>query len=160
MPAGGSGKSTLSKHIVSKLAKSNIIGMDFYYDPVLIRCDFIRVKNELIVPLKEGKRATSKVYDWPNEQFLPGGWLEPSGIHIFEGWYSMEENLAGLFDYKIWVDCPPDVGMERGLKRDNHIYEDRWVNTWVPEMKKYIQIQNPHLKADMIINYKDIPRNI
>ncbi|NTU46551.1 hypothetical protein HGA88_02910 [Candidatus Roizmanbacteria bacterium] len=79
---GGAGKSTLAKHLKKALPQAKVIGMDFYYDPDLKRSDFLRVRDELIIPLKNKQRATSKIYDWPNKRFAEGSWVEPGGIFI------------------------------------------------------------------------------
>jgi uridine kinase len=68
----------------------------------------------------------------------------------------MDKNLINYYDYKIWVDCPPEVGQERALARDGETFKELWINKWIPETITYINEQRPDKKADTVINYKDI----
>jgi len=34
---------------------------------------------------------------------------------------------------------------------------EKWINVWIPRMKEYINTQNPAEKADIVVDYKEIP---
>lgn len=156
MPGGG--KSTLTKYILDKIPTVKLVKMDNFFNTSTNNDDFERLKNEVLIPLKSNKIATFKIYSWDEHKMIDGEAIKSGGIILIEGISSMESDLLPFYDYKIWVDCPPEVGLERVLTRDK-ANRKLWVNKWIPETVKYIKEQKPHEKADIIINYKDILLN-
>jgi len=154
MPGGG--KSTLTKYILHKIPAIKLVKMDSFFNPSINNDDFERLKEECLIPLKNNKIATFKVYSWEEHKLIDGEPIKPGGIILVEGISSMEKDLIDFYDYKIWVDCPPEVGLERVLTRDKAKYRELWINKWIPETIKYIEEQKPDKKADIVINYKDI----
>lgn len=90
------------------------------------------------------------------KKIVEGKTIKPEGIILVEGICSMEKALIDFYDYKIWVDCLPEIGLNRALTRDKFKFKDLWINKWIPETIKYIEEQKPHQRADVVINYKDI----
>lgn len=156
MPGGG--KSTLTKHIIQRIPHIKLVRMDSFFNPSLNTDEFKRLKENVLIPLKNNKIANFKVYDWKEKKLTDADPIEPGGIILVEGISSMEKDLIDLYDYKIWIDCPPEVGLERSLARDKGHFRELWINKWIPETIQYIKEQKPHLKADLIISYKDIPK--
>jgi len=60
------------------------------------------------------------------------------------------------YDFRIWIECPAELGCERGIARD--VSRDgvdnsmQWKEIWLPEEKKVIEEHQPHLKADYILD--------
>lgn len=155
---GGGGKTTLSKHIRSRLPGVRVLRTDLYPSP---KGDDPNLKAEylcdqLLLPLINSEVAAPQIFDWPNKKFIDGPTIEPKGIVVLEGTLTMHEKLINFYDYKIWVECPPEIGMNRALERDNDAYKEKWKNEWLPRMQSYVSSQNPQLKADIIIDYKEI----
>lgn len=75
---------------------------------------------------------------------------------MVEGICSLDNQLIEFYDYKIWVECTPEIGMERALTRDKAVNRDLWEQKWIPETVKYIEEQKPAQKCDLIISYKKI----
>ncbi|MCR4561654.1 MAG: uridine kinase [Bacilli bacterium] len=69
--------------------------------------------------LKEGKAVEIPIYDFSThtrkEETIH---LEPSDIIIVEGILVYEMAAKSLYDYKIYVDCAPDVRLARRIRRD------------------------------------------
>jgi uridine kinase len=153
---GGSGKTTLAKTINKELNNSVIVQMDDIISPQLKASDISRIKNQVFSPLKNGKEAKFQIYDWKTEKLSQWQTIHPEGILIIEGVYSLDKQIIDCYDLKIWVEYPPELGFERGVKRD--IYGDgvdhseKWKKVWMPLEKKYISEQNPKSKADYVIN--------
>ena len=155
MPGGG--KSTLLKHILLNIPSIKVVKMDNFFNPLTNGDDISRVKKEVLVPLKNNQVAKFKIFDWKEKKLIDGEHINPEGIVIVEGICSMDRNLIDSYDYKIWVDCSPEVGQSRALARDKGAFRDLWINKWIPETIIYIKEQKPNEKADIVINYKDIP---
>lgn len=62
MPGGG--KSTLTKYILHKIPTIILIKMDDFFNPLTNGDDSERLKNEALIPLKNGKVAKFKIYSW------------------------------------------------------------------------------------------------
>lgn len=152
----GGGKTTLLKHIQKRIPEVKIVYMDEFYNPHGFNDDHTRVKRDVFVPLKQNNTAIYKIYDWNNDKMIDAKPLSPGGIIIVEGIYAMEKELIDFYDYKIWVDCPADIGLERGLSRDKGHNEKLWREKWIPDTIRYIEEQKPYQKADIVINYKEI----
>jgi uridine kinase len=155
MPGGG--KSTLLKHFQKNMNNIQIIRMDDFYNPLQERDDWEKLKKEALEPLRKNKIAKYKIYDWQKSKIVDSIPILPNGIIFVEGICSMKRDLINFYDYKVWVDCPPEVGLKRALKRDKNYKKDLWINKWIPETIDYIKKEKPYLKADVIVNYKDIP---
>ncbi len=157
---GGCGKTTLSKIIKKSVPKVNVMRRDLYPSPHSKDQNFDAkyLRKEILLPLKQGVNVSPQIYHWPKKKFVQGGEIAAKGVIILEGTLSMHKDLIDLYNYKIWIECPFETGMKRALKRDNNAYKDKWMNVWIPRMKKYINAQNPAEKADIVINYKDIPK--
>lgn len=155
----GSGKSTLTKYILHKIPTVKLVKMDSFFNPSTNNDDFERLKEECLIPLKNNKIANFKIYSWEEKKLVEGEPIEPGGIILVEGISSMEKDLIDFYDYKIWIDCPSEVGLERVLARDKAKYRELWINKWIPETVKYIENQKPYKKADVVIGYKDILLN-
>ncbi|MDO8619086.1 MAG: uridine kinase [Candidatus Daviesbacteria bacterium] len=153
---GGSGKSSLARSIQQKFPDTVIVEMDDFYSPELKRPDYRRIYKEVIKPIKEGKTAIFKIYDWKADKLVDGKPVSPENIILIEGVFSMHKELLNSYDVKIWVDSSQEIGFKRGLNRDKNQYgidtSEKWVKHWMPREKEYVNSQNPHQKADFVIN--------
>jgi len=157
---GGSGKTTLAKILQNELNNSVIVQMDDIYSPQLQASDISRIKNQVFLPLKSGKHAKFQIYDWKTEKLSQWRTIHPEGTLIIEGVYSLDRQIIDYYDIKIWIEYPPELGFERGVKRDINgdgvDNSDKWKKVWMPLEKKYINEQNPKSKADYVINGEEI----
>lgn len=153
---GGSGKSTLANKLKEKLSNVFIIHLDDFAYP---NTDRERLLKEVIFPLEQNKSAKYQRFDWGTKQLAEWHEIQPGGIVIIEGVSTLHDTLYNHFDFKIWIECPAEIGYKRGLERDLNVYKvdtkDEWLNEWMPEEKKYIEDQNPKSKADYIIDRAD-----
>jgi uridine kinase len=160
---GGSGKST----IASALARTGpypVVAVDDFYrpsaerngDPVPQRrvgaeFDLDRLERQVLVPLGMGRPARYQRYDWPSDRL--DGWIEvrPGGFVILVGIYVMSRGLAAYLDVCIWVECPREVRLRRGLARDGDDARERWVNDWMPREDEYVARETPKNRADFVV---------
>jgi len=161
---GGSGKSTLAEHIVSKHGSGQIIHMDDFYKQSSKRLpfemnekeiaedyDIKRLIQDVINPITNGREASYQRYDWVFDELKEGHVVQPNGLIIVEGIYSICEQLHSKYDVKIFVECSKELRLKRGLERDGENALDFW-KQWMIGEDKYLQEQKPQDRSDFIIS--------
>lgn len=152
---GGSGKSTLAKYLASIIPNVTVVPIDDFLHSGLLKPEIERLKKEVLVPFRNGEVATYQKYDWESCKLSDVKTIKHQGILIVEGSYSLSEGIVNLFDYKIWIEYPEDLSLERGLKRDRDEYKvdtSEYWNKWVIKEREYIQEENPQEKSDYIVD--------
>jgi ADP-ribosylglycohydrolase/dephospho-CoA kinase len=150
-----SGKSTVVKELEEKYKGEFLhinqdkffkVKADNWESPDALRMDRLIYS---IKKLKNGQPTHIPSHRW-TEVFDRE--VKPHKIIIVEGYLLfVNEELANLFDKKIWVDVSDANIVYRRTKRDSTSkYIDYTVNTVIPESKKYEEIQRN--RADIVIN--------
>jgi uridine kinase len=133
----GSGKSTLAEGLAAALPDgvANMISEDWYYrdcslfpnfDPATFDFDDIVIRDhDLLVQhlsrLKIGLAVDAPVYDFATHSRARGvaRRVEPAQVLIAEGTHILcTQEVAELFDLRIYLDTPDDVRFIRRLLRD------------------------------------------
>lgn len=126
----GSGKSSLAEGISKQMENSQIVHLDEF---------------DLYQGTTAIDRVITEIFESNRNELL-----------IVEGIFALDKKLLPYYDLKIWVDCPREVGLERGLKRDLALNgidnSERWLNYWLPKEDEYIKNQNPSEVADIIVD--------
>lgn len=152
---GGSGKSTLAENLKNRLENVIIVHLDDFAYP-MGGADRQRLLEQVILPLKENKLTKYQKRDFETKELTTWHEIKPGGIVIIEGVITLHDLLVKYYDFKIWIECPAELGFQRGLKRDREIYkvdtEKEWKENWMPEEAKAIEEQKPREKADYIVD--------
>ena len=82
------------------------IGADF---------DWKRLLKEVLNPISNGLEGRYKRYDWEKDSLVGSHIVSASGIVIIEGVYATRQELAGMYDLKIWVNCPRETRIKEEL---------------------------------------------
>ncbi|KAB2441220.1 uridine kinase family protein [Bacillus luti] len=162
---GGAGKSTLANKIKSKFSTVTIVHMDDFYLPSaqivnehptnkLIGADFDwkRLLQEVLDPISNGVEGCYKRYDWETDSLVESHIVPANGIVIIEGVYATRQELAEKYDLKIWVNCPREMRLKRGIARDGEEARDMWENNWMIAEDMYVESHKPHKFSDFIID--------
>ncbi len=162
---GGSGKSTLAKILARILSNVTIVEMDDFYLPSLLRngkefnpeqigstYDWKRLKNQVLAPLFQNQNAKYQRYDWNADRLAECHTVAFGGVVIVEGVYSTRTELANFYDFRIWVECPREVRLARGIARDGEEARDRWEREWMPMEDSYVENHKPRENADYVVN--------
>lgn len=161
--AGASGKSTIAQGVVAASDEIQLVHMDDFYRPSAQRYtgpvaerpsgadfDVPRLRAEVLVPLTSGLPAKYHVYDWATDQVALNAIAVTKPIVIVEGVYSSSLTLASFFDFSVWVECPRNVRLARGLARDGEAARARWEDDWMPGEDQYIASERPHERAALV----------
>jgi uridine kinase len=166
---GGSGKSVLATSLRVMLTgagvPASVVAMDDFFLPSAGRSrggasekpiggdyDWCRLRDQVLEPLRRGQTARYDRYDWVRDELTDVLEVQPGGVVIVEGVYSSRRELAALYDMRIWVECPRELRLARGLERDGETARSRWVEDWMPSEDRYIQEHRPRELADVIVN--------
>lgn len=162
---GGSGKSTLANQLKKECSDVTIVHMDDFYLPSsqlinshpkekAIGADFDwgRMLKDVIEPISRNKEGCYQRYDWEKDDLAEWHTVPVRGIVVIEGVYSLRNEVVDNYDYTIWVNCPRDVRLSRGLERDGEDARDTWENNWMISEDLYIKEHNPLGRADLVVN--------
>jgi uridine kinase len=161
---GGSGKSTLAKKMKEHCPGITIVHMDDFYlpsaeiisthpmeKPVGADFDWQCLVKQVIEPLSQEKEGYYQRYDWERDTLAEWHRVPFGGIVIIEGVYSLREELSPHYDLKIWVDCPREIRLSRGIERDGEEAREMWEDNWMLSEDIYFEKQKPILKADLVV---------
>jgi uridine kinase len=160
---GGSGKSTLAKVLASQL-KATCIGIDSFFkskDSSEYQFwdifDFKRLEEEVLKPYLAGDYKISYgEFNWEENKVLNISTIITNGLLIIEGVGIFRPEIIKYFSYSIWIDCPIDVAIERGKKRDKEEFginqDDNWDGLWKRNDLQCFDEFSPKRKSDCIIN--------
>ena len=163
----GAGKTTFAEALADSLRASGLpvamVKTDLFFRPVSERwagpiedmpigydLDWERLRDEIITPLREGRSARAQLYDWATDG--PGAWLdiEPSGVVIVDGVFALREELASLYDLRIWLRCPRSTRVRRLLSREDTPQSE--IDNWLPVEDRYVEVHKPEDCADLTID--------
>jgi uridine kinase len=166
---GGAGKSILADTIRQQLEKDRFrvatVHTDDFYLPSASRSqlpanlkpiggdfDWMRLRDQVLAPLRSGQIARYVRYDWPSDRLAEQHEIQPRGIILIEGVYCTRAELRDLYDFRIWVDCPPEVRLSRGLARNGESVRSIWLNNWKPAEDRYYDEHRPHTFAHVVVS--------
>lgn len=161
---GGSGKSTLADELSGYVNNAIIIRMDDFYKTKEMRnklnskediggyFDWERLEKQILIPFAEDRSSKYQKYNWLNDKLCNSGNIQKSKNIIVEGIYSNRTELSKYYNIKIWIECPEDIRLSRGIARDGKEMKEYWQNVWVIQEKRYYEEHKPYLRADIILN--------
>lgn len=162
---GGSGKSTLARELAFEI-DAPIIGVDsFYKSNEIIEyqlwdiMDFNRLENEVLIPYTLGNNTISYgEFNWEKDQVLESTTITAHNYLIIEGVGLFRPQLMKYFTYTIWIDCPIEVAVARGKRRDREDYgvpqDENWDGIWRNNDLQYFKRFLPKESADFILEYR------
>ncbi len=145
---GGSGKTTLALLIKKHFLSVKIITTDDFYNKEIEKIDEKQLEEQILLPLSKNRAVTYMEF---NGKETRSRTIEPGGILIIEGVYSIHNSIEKYYDLKIWVETSLEDVNKRVLTRDGHFSSD-WDKFHRPKENKYIQEDKPQERADFVID--------
>ncbi len=118
--------------------------------------------------LEPAKHATSRVsvvtslYDWKTEQIRhTRADLVADAVVLFEGVFLYRPEIDQFWDFRVLVDVPLAVSLDRGIARDAEHFggpagaRERYEQRYVPGQKIYMAGVEPRSKADVVVENAD-----
>lgn len=161
--AGASGKSTIARQLATAAPDFQVIALDDFYRPsrerypgpveqrpIAADYDLERLRREVLEPLASGRPAAYRRYDWQTDAVGPARVVVQKPIVILEGIYSSSATLAPFLDAAVWVECPRELRLARGLARDGEAARARWELDWMPGEDLYMANERPPERAAFV----------
>ncbi|MFJ7639893.1 uridine kinase [Peribacillus sp. NPDC097225] len=162
---GGSGKSTLAAYIKAHCQDVTIVHMDDFYFPssqraqlppvgnlIGVNYDWSRVFSQVLEPLTSGKEAVYQRYDWESDAMAEWHTIPVGGTVIIEGTYSTRYELAAFYNFTIWVECPREKRLDRGIERDGEEMRSMWEDNWMVYEDLYVDAHLPRDRVNLIVD--------
>lgn len=160
------GKSTLATALALRTDATVLEGDDFYgpalpsltaaerdamsdaevADAVI---DWRRLRTEALEPLRAGREAVYRPYDWDAHDGRLGELrrLRPADLVVVEGVYAARPELADLVDLTVSVDVTPEVRASRQVDREQD--DPGWVDFWERGEEHYFAVVRPPASFDL-----------
>ncbi|MGD8455697.1 MAG: hypothetical protein PVF83_04865 [Anaerolineales bacterium] len=179
-----SGKTTLANELASLL---EVVGrtvirasIDGFHNPRAIRYqagdtspegyyhhsfDYKALKAALLDPLGPGGTLLyrRRVFDFKTDHQIstPTEQAEWDEILLFDGVFLLRPELAGVWDYTIFVDVSFETSLKRALHRDQVLFGDteevsrRYTQRYIPGQRIYLRNCRPKDKAHAVLENDD-----
>ena len=169
---GGSGKSIFTRALFSLFPQSTIVQMDDFFLPSAHRLkgkpaakpigadfDWSRVYSQVLAPLLADQEARYQRYDWENDTLAEWNRVPGGGTVFVEGVYALRDELAPSYDFSIWLECPRDIRLARGIARSGEKIRAIWENDWMVAEDLYIAAHRPDRRASLVIDSSGVLRH-
>jgi uridine kinase len=163
---GGSGKSLLAKSLglaidapvvgIDSFMKEGAFDTDYNLWEIM---DFSRLEKEVLKPfINNESQIKYGHFDPKSNTISESREITNNGRLIVEGVGLLRPELLDYFTYKIWIDCPLDVAISRGKKRDRDDYgspmDELWDGIWKKNDQQCYEEFKPMEKADYIVDHE------
>ncbi len=149
--AGGSGKSTLAARLADAIATSTVVHIDDFADwKDAPEWNIDRFMTQVMHPLANGLAANYQRYNWPTDSLAEWHEIPTDRVVIVEGVTPLRRELRDSWHVSVWVDCPRDLRLKRGVERDGEAMRSQWEDVWMPEEDVYMQRDHPWEHAQFV----------
>jgi molybdenum cofactor guanylyltransferase len=116
--------------------------------------DWQRLRDEALLPLRDGKSATFEPYDWDadNGRLAPPKTIPAGDLIIVEGVYAARPELADLVDIAVYLGVDPQTSAARYPQRKN---DPDWARFWERGETYYFSAIRPPTSFDIQLDDQD-----
>jgi uridine kinase len=149
---GGAGKTTFATRLSAALDNAPVIHTDDFASHDVPIEWWPGMLRDVIEPLLRGEPASYQPYDWVNRRVADSTiTVEPSGVVIIEGVGATRKAWRDRLAMRIWIDCPRDIRLARGIARDGEDLREFW-QQWMKAEDDYVESEQPQLHADLVVS--------
>src|ERR1039457_2933314 len=112
--------------------------------------DWRRIRAQAVQPLKAGRRATFRRFDWERGAGLDGAvTVAPAALIVLEGVFSAAPELSDLMDRSVLVDTPEQERLRRLRAR---VTPEEWDPDWLIAEQAYFGAIRPPSSFDLVVS--------
>jgi uridine kinase len=130
-----------------------------YYDEGF---DYEAFRVLVLQPLGPGgsRRCRPALFDSFDDEWFPEEWFQVGDetVAVVDGAFLLRPELAGHWDYVIWLDIDMETMVARACDRDvawvgsAKVVEERYRRHWIPTHELYERLVNPQAYAHALID--------
>lgn len=153
----GAGKSTFARKLSRELCDAPIVEMDDFLAWDDLESFEARLLQQVVEPLFAGQTARYQVRDWERDNTGRGlrEWKEltVAPVVLLEGVGSTRRALDDRLHYRVWVDAPAALRLQRGYQRDANIegHRELW-EAWGPMEADFFKKDETQARANIRID--------
>jgi uridine kinase len=149
---GGAGKSTFAARLSNALDDAPVIHTDDFASHDVPTEWWPRMLSDVIEPLLHGEPASYHPYDWVARRVADATiTIEPRAIVLIEGVGATRKAWRDRLALRVWVDCPRDLRLHRGIERDGEELREFWLE-WMQAEDAYLEQEHPYAYADVTVD--------
>ena len=149
---GGAGKSTFAGRLSRTLGNAPVVHTDDFASHDVPTEWWPRMLQLVVEPLLRGEPASYRPYDWNTRRFADTAiTVDPQAVVIIEGVGATRKAWRDRLALRVWVDCPRDLRLQRGIERDGEELRDFWLE-WMRAEDDYLAAERPYEYADVIVD--------
>ena len=159
-----SGKTTLGA-LIKRIYDAEVFHMDdFFLQPhqrtperfkeIGGNVDRERFLSEVLMPLSEGRKVRYRKFDCSSMTLGETVEAEEKRLTVVEGAYSMHPELAGYYDFSVFLDVDEEVQRARIMKRNSPDLAKRFFSEWIPLEQAYFDGTDIKNRCTMVIRIK------
>lgn len=152
----GSGKTTLAAAVAAaarrRLPTVTLLHMDDLYegwDGLDTVAELVR--RSILDPLLVGRSGRYRRWDWLAGARAEEHLVDPVALLVIEGVGSGALACADAITTLVWTEAPPDVRLERGIRRDGEALRAPW-QRWMEAEARHFAAQGTRERADLVID--------
>ena len=96
-----------------------------------------RFLDEVLCPLNKGETIYYRRFNCSTMTVEPAIKIEPKGLVVVEGAYSMHPELCRYYSLSVFLDIDSNLQMRRIAKRNSPKVAERFYREWIPLEEKY-----------------------
>ncbi|MEO8284624.1 MAG: uridine kinase [Pseudarthrobacter sp.] len=150
----GSGKSTLARRLAAR-SHAPVIEIDDFVSWKNFDGWWPRLETEVFLPLQAGSGARYRVRDWHSDEFGTSlnGWktVTWAPMVILEGVTCSRLAATDFLAFRIWVEAPTDLRLNRGVARDGATHRQLWLE-WMQEERQFFADDGTRARADLRVD--------
>jgi uridine kinase len=123
--------------------------------------DYARLKAEVLEPLAPGgsRRFRTRGHDLESDEELFGPWSEAPGgaVLLVDGIFLQRAELAGCFDFVVFLDVPFEETARRMHARDGTSIDPDHPSMarYVEAQRRYLAERTPRERANLVVDNTD-----
>lgn len=146
----GAGKTTLADQLASALAAPTVHMDDLYPGWDGLRAGTHRAQEWIVDPLRDGRPARYRRWDWSLGEYAEWVQLPPSEVVVLEGCGSGALPVGNAASVLVWVEADESVRRRRGIARDPG-YAEFW-EPWAAQERRLYEADRTWERAQLCVD--------
>jgi uridine kinase len=149
---GGAGKTTFAARLANAAGGAPVVHTDDFASHDDALGWWPRFREQVVEPLLAGETARFRPYDWVARRTGDVEMTVPAAdLVVFEGVGAIRRAWRDVLALSIWVDCPRDLRLRRGIERDGEALRGFW-QWWMAAEDRYVEAEQPQRSADVVVD--------